>query len=188
MDKCDGITRTTITQKMMDDYPELAEKGLKVGDKLTTSEPFDGVINGAARSAGECEKVCHIVRPEIDGNKPDWESEFVQKFLPYELGKLEGIQKNPQASKCYADDLMYFASKQISRAAPSEKFSREEYERLDRLAFGTPTSEDMKWAENVLTSAIEKIQSNGENPTSMKTALAVVKNAQEVSGSKPSEE
>lgn len=112
--KCEGITWTAITQDMLTRYPELAEAGLAIGDKLTIGlAPFDGVVEGQRKPVGECETSCRTSRTKIDGNELGWKSEFVREFFPGELKKIEKNTPIDEINPCYNDPLIEIAADEI---------------------------------------------------------------------------
>lgn len=173
MGDCMGTTSITVTNDILDRYPQLRDEGIEVGDRVSIGmAPFDGVVNGPMKKVGTCENSCRIRRATIDGNAPlTWQSEFVAEFFPDELKKLEDVKKDIPIPQCYRDSLVEFAASQIMMNIRLDDDGRKTVERFTR---GMANMNDLKYLEGSLKEVLKIAEGERENTIPIMFALKLV--------------
>ncbi|MBT3182614.1 MAG: hypothetical protein HN337_08940 [Deltaproteobacteria bacterium] len=176
--KCEGVTHLNVTQKLLDEYPGLVELGFKKGDKIVTGKPFDTIVRSDKfKMKGKCDSSCTAFRPTVDATKGfGWETEFISKYFPHELGTLESLQKSTPAKQCYKDPLADHLMRAYAEAISSmEDASRSDYEILEKLEKGTATSKDLKTVKKHLKTRIKTLRTQKQDTKSLELGLKLVK-------------
>lgn len=169
MDKCSGITNLTVTQEMLNEYPELEGRGFEVGDNIDIGIPYDGKVNGPEKKIGTCEDICTTKAPTADGENGElWEAAFINEYFPQELGKLEN-KKSP--NNCYREPVINYTKGIVMNYTDKPQ---EVNTALNNFMEGKAGVEELKFLKTSIVEIIPEAKEEGELTKPIEAALKVI--------------
>ena len=173
---CEGISKLTVTQKILDEFPQLAKLGFGVGDKIVAGKPFDGIADIDGFKIGTCDGSCTLSRPTVDATKSfGWKTEFIKKYFPHELGTLASLKKSPPAEQCYQPSFTdHIAQSFMEAIGAADDATRADYELTGKIGKGTATAKDLKRIKSFIEKRIKALKVQKKDTKFLELGLKLV--------------